>query len=296
MSLPRPRENRLGPAIAIALVVYLIFTAMDATAKWLVGAGYPPIQVVFLRYAFHFLAVLVFFLPSEGRDILRARHRGLQAARSLALFTGTLLNFIAVKYLPLPVTISIFFATPMVVALLSVPMLGERIGPRRLAAIAAGFLGVLVITQPWGAGFHPAMILSVISMVSSSVYLVLTRMVAGADTNATSQFYGAGLATVVLIPPALVAWVPPETAAHFLLLAGLGVAGFASHALLTHAYRLAEASMLAPVLYSQIFYATAISFVIFGNVPTAATLLGAAIIIGAGLYIWRRERRLSPRR
>lgn len=293
MSRENPRDDNVPLAIGIALVCFLIFTCMDTIAKWLAGQGYPPLQTAFMRYGFHLLAALVFFLPSEGTSILRAAHPGLQALRAFLLLASTVLNFTAVKYLPLPVTISIFFATPLVVTLLSKVFLGEKVGPRRLAAIVTGFVGVLVITQPWSADFHPAMILGVIAMCCASSYFVLTRVIAGRDSNATTQLYAAGLAAVALAGPAALVWIPPAGPLDWALMVCIGLFGFLSHAMLTYAYRFAPASSMAPVVYSQMFYATVLSWIVFGVIPTLWTYVGAAIIIGSGLYIWMRERQLA---
>jgi len=191
------------------------------------------------------------------------------------------------------VTIWIFFAYPLVVGLLSIPILGEQVGLRRLGAIALGFVCVLVIAEPWGAGFHWAMLLSLGAMVTAALYFVLTRAVAGADTNATSQFFTAGIATLILAPVAVPLWVQPAGAVQWAVLCTLGLLGFSGHVLLTHAYRFVSASTLAPVIYVQIFYAVALSWLVFGVLPGANTYLGAAIIMASGLYIWMRERRLA---
>ena len=292
MSLPKPREDRAALGVGIALACFFIFTCMDTTAKYLAGQGYSPLQVAFFRYAFHFLPVLIWFLPREGRQITRAARPGIQVLRALCLLASTVLNFFAVRYLPLPVTISIFFTSPLIISLLAIPILGERIGIRRLSAILVGFVGVLVITQPWSVEFHPAFFLSFGAVTGASLYFILTRLVAGADTNATSQFYAAGIATFLLVPPVIAVWITPETPLHLGLFALNGLLGFTGHALITQAYRYAQASTLAPVVYSQMFYATLLSWLVFSAVPGANTYIGAAIIIGSGLYIWLRERQL----
>ncbi len=295
MRTPPPREDRLGLGVVIALIVFLFFTLIDTSAKWLALAGYPPMLVVFSRYFFHAAMSLVWFLPTEGWGMLRARRPDLQLWRTVFLAAGTIFNFFAVKYLPLSVTISIFFASPMLISLLSIPILGERIGSRRFAAIVVGFCGVLVITQPWSVSFQPAMLLSLAAVTCASLFFVMTRKLAGEDTNATSQIWSAGIATVALIPVAVAVWETPQTYLHWAIFIIAGLFGFFGHALMVVAYRYAEAVKLAPVVYSQIFYATALGWLVFGTVPTASTAVGAAIIIASGLYIWARERQLRQR-
>ena len=292
MSQPKPREDRAALGVGIALFCFLVFTGMDSIAKYLAGKGYSPIQVAFFRYTFHFLLVLIWFLPREGTEILRAARPGVQVLRALCLLGSTVLNFFAVRYLPLPVTISIFFASPLLISLMAIPILGERIGIRRLSAIVVGFMGVLVITQPWSTDFHWAFFLSLGAVTCASLYFTLTRAVAGTDTNATSQFFAAGIATLTLLPAVLGVWVTPQSLADLALLVVIGLMGFGGHALITQAYRYAEASTLAPVVYSQMFYATVISWLVFSVVPGPATYVGSGIIIASGLYIWLRERQL----
>jgi drug/metabolite transporter (DMT)-like permease len=289
----RPREDRIGLALVLMLVTFGLFSAMDTIAKWLVLQGYPALQVTFTRYAAHAACVVLFFLPQAGRAALVARRPGLQVARSLALLGSTAFNFAALGFLPLTVTIAIFFASPLAVCLLSIPMLGERVGIRRLTGVALGFAGVLVITRPWSASFHPAMLLSVGAMLCTSLYFVLTRRLAGTDETSVTQVYGSVLPALVMCAVAPCVWSAPQAALDWALLVGIGVMGAIGHALLTVAYRYAEASRVAPVVYVQIVYITTLSWLVFGALPDGATIAGTAIIVASGLWVWWRERVLA---
>jgi drug/metabolite transporter (DMT)-like permease len=286
----RPREDRLGLALALLLLVFAIFSCMDTIAKYLVGLGYPPLQVTFTRYAAHAVLVLMVLLPRHGKSTMTSNRPGLQVLRSLALLSSTALNFAALAFLPLTVTIAIFFASPLAVCLLSIPILGEKVGLRRLASVAIGFLGVIVITQPWSAAFHPAMLLSLGCMLATSVYFVLTRLLAGTDGAPVTQIYGSVIPALGMCAVAPFVWTVPMETWHWILLVGIGVLGATGHSILTIAYRYAEASRLAPVVYSQIVYVTILSFLVFGALPSGATILGTAIIVASGIYIWLRER------
>ena len=266
------------------------FTMIDTSAKWLVAAGLPAIQVVFVRYAVHLLISLAIFLPREGAQALRSNAPWRQAMRAVFLFGGTTLNFMALNYLPITVTTTIMFAGPIVVTLLAIPILGERVGPHRIAAVCVGFAGVVVVMQPWGAGFHPAMLLNIGAMVMAALYFIMTRLLAGVESNATSQVWVSGLAAICLLPLALGNWVWPDTAASWIFFALIGVFGGLGHIMATGAHRMADASILAPVFYIQIFLAALAGVIFFDTWPTVWTLGGGAIIIGAGIYIWHRER------
>jgi len=256
---------------------------MDTGAKWLVLGSMTALQVTWLRYLFHFLWVLVLYFPSQGFGLLRANRPVMQAIRGSLLLIGTLFNFAALNYLPLTVTIAIFFSIPLIVCLLSIPLLGEQVGVRRLSAVAIGFIGVLVIVSPWDETFDPHIVLSLLAALSVSGYFILSRRIAGADTNAVMQCYTAGLATVILTPA--VFFISPMSSGiewkSWLVAAFVGSLGMLGHSMLTRAHRHAEASVLAPIF----------SWVVFREAPTGSTVLGTAIIVASGLYLWLREKR-----
>ena len=290
MSQPIPREERTTAGVLTMFAAVVFFTCIDTSAKWLVLAGLPVMQVVFVRYFGHFVYALVFYLPTEGREAFVSRAPVRQFLRSLFLFGSTICNFFALQSLPITVTTTIMFAGPIVVTLLAIPILGERVGIRRIAAVCTGFLGVLVVIQPWGAEWHPAMLYSLAALVISSLYFVMTRMLAGVETNATQQVWASGLASVVLAPFAWAVWVWPQGALEWTVAAMIGGFGMVGHVLATMAARWADASILAPMVYSQIFLAAIAGVLVFSTWPTVWTLAGGIIIIASGLYIWNRER------
>ncbi|KMK66717.1 DMT family transporter [Puniceibacterium sp. IMCC21224] len=288
-----PKEERIVMGLAAMAGGVVFFTMIDTSAKWLVTAGIPVMQVVFARYLMHFLMSAAIFLPREGRTAWRSNAPFKQVLRSFFLFGSTLLNFLALRYLPITVTTTIMFAGPIVVTLLAIPILGEKVGLHRLVAVCVGFLGVLFVMQPWGAGFHPAMFFNLGALCVASMYFIMTRMLAGVDSNATSQLWASGLATICLSPLAIPIWVWPDTAASWAFLLLIGVFGGTGHILATAAHRMADASILAPVVYIQIFLAAAAGILVFDTWPTIWTLGGGLIIIAAGIYIWHRERYLG---
>ncbi|TCO71934.1 DMT family transporter [Rhodovulum euryhalinum] len=291
MAGARPREDRTAAGLALMALAVVFFTCIDSSAKWLIGAGLPALQVVFARYAGHFLVSLALYLPQEGLGAFRSATPRRQILRASLLAGSTLLNFLALSYLPITVTTTIMFAGPIAITLLAIPILGEKVGPHRLAAVCVGFLGVLVVMQPWGARFHPAMFLTLGALCCASGYFILTRMLAGVESNATSQLWGAGLPTALLAPVVLPDWVGPQGAGVTIVLGLIGLFGALGHISTTTAHRLADASILAPVVYIQILLAAVAGILVFDTWPTVWTLGGGAIIIGAGLYIWHRERR-----
>ncbi len=290
MSAPIPREDRVAAGVLTMFCAVVFFTCIDTSAKWLVLAGFPVMQVVFVRYFGHFLYAMILYLPQERAEVFLSRAPFKQFLRSLFLFGSTICNFFALQSLPMTITTTIMFAGPIVVTLLAIPILGEKVGLRRLIAVCVGFIGVLVVIRPWGTEFHPAMFFSLAALIIASLYFIMTRMLAGVETNAAQQVWASGLASITLFPFALGVWVWPETGLQWLVMCLVGGFGVTGHILATVAHRWADASILAPMVYSQIFLAAIASILVFSTWPTVWTLAGGLIIITSGLYIWSRER------
>ena len=286
----KPREERPTAGLALMVSAVFCFTMIDTSAKWLAMSGLAPLQIVFARYLGHFVAAVAVVVPRQGAGAFVSASPRIQALRSVFLLLSTVFNFLALSFLPITVTTTIMFAGPIVVSLLSMPILHEPVGARRLGAVLAGFLGVLIVIRPWGAQFQPAMLLSVAALGCASLYFVLTRYLAGTESNATSQLWASGLASLVMAPLALRIWEWPDSAVGYGVLICIGLFGAAGHAIATLAHRFADASALAPVFYAQILFATLAGLIVFDTAPTAWTLAGGAVIVASGIYIWRRER------
>lgn len=288
-----PVEDRRLTAIACVIIALILFTGIDTCAKWLVQAGMPPMVVVFIRYAVHALMVAALFLPVRRASLLATSKPWLEIARAVALLASTICNFIAVQYLPLTLTAAIFFTAPLWICVLSIPLLGERVGIRRWAAILIGLTGGFIATRPWSADFHWAVFVSLGTAICTALYSILTRQLAGVDSTSTQQFYAGWVATLAIAPAALVHWEWPTVPVDWFAFALIGVLGWTGHQFMTVAHRFAPASVLAPFLYLQMVFLTASSWVIFHQPPDAWTLTGAAIVLASGLYVWLRERQLA---
>jgi len=280
-----PRNRLIG--IGLMSITFLCFATLDCGAKWLVKS-LPVLMVVWLRFLFHALLSTALMLPRLGE--LRPKRLKLQLLRAAFMPVMTGLNFWALQYLQLAETGAIQFSVPIIIALIAAPMLGERMDRARWAAIAVGFVGVLVIVRPGTQGFHPALILSIINAFLYALFNLMTRHLAAHDSPETTQFYSSVGATLVITPFALAAWQTPSSALQWLLLAGIGLAGGVGHYVLAVAHRYAPASVLGPFLYQQIVWMVLFGYLVFGDVPDAAVLVGAAIVIASGAYLLYRER------
>jgi drug/metabolite transporter (DMT)-like permease len=285
-------EDRASLGIAMMLGAWLFFSFIDTSVKWLVLAGLPAFQLAFMRYFAHFF-ISTWLLGRGGWDIERfkTKHPTLIIFRAYLLTSSTLLNFVAIKYIPLTVTSAIMFATPIVVCALSPWLLREKVGIWRWGAIILGFTGVLVVVRPFGAEFHWAMLLSIHNSVALALYTIITRKLSGIVATETMQFYMGAFGCLVLMPFAIWNWVAPANLFDWMVLVVLGVWGWAGHEMLTRAHSYASASTLSPYAYSFMIYLTLASYLVWGELPDGFTVLGACIIVAAGLIIWARERR-----
>lgn len=287
-----PIEDRVLPAIGLLLLALLCFTGIDTCAKWLIGDGLPATEVAFVRYAVHLAIVCVVGLAGSER-LWETSNLGAVSIRATALLGSTLLNFVAVSYLPLTMTAAIMFSAPLWICLLSIPLLGETVGPRRWIAMGVGFCGILIVARPWTGHLHPAVFLSLGAALCAALYSILTRRLAGRDSTNTQQFYAGLVATLGVAPFALGEWTWPSGGASVVAFAAIGAFGWAGHQLATIAHRFAPASTLAPFNYAQIVYMTASSWLIFAQPPDRWVIVGAGVVAASGLYIWLREQTLA---
>ena len=265
------------------------FSGIDTTAKYL-NTQMDTVQVVWARYVFAFLGALIISNPISHPELMRTKRPVLQLVRSFLLLFATGANFVALQYLRLDQTVTIGFSTPLMVAALAGPFLGEWVGPRRWAAIVVGFLGVVVITRPGFGGIHWAAFLCFTTMIAYAVYIIITRILSYSDSSATTLFYSnlVGAAAVSLIVPFF--WTTPTHWLNMVLMVFMGACGSIGHYLLILAYRHAPTSVVAPFIYTQIVSAIAVGYIFFGDLPDRWTLIGAAIVIASGLYLLNRER------
>ncbi|MGD9867091.1 MAG: DMT family transporter [Hyphomicrobiales bacterium] len=282
-------------AIGLMCAAVSLFALLDATAKYLVSSkGLPVIEVVWLRFLVNGLLFFVVISPFALQRIVRTARPGHQALRSLFMLGATIFNFAAVKYLQLDQTVTIFFLTPLLVAALAGPLLGEWVGWRRLLAILGGFLGVLLVMRPGFGGIHWAVIFSFCATLSYAFYNISTRYLASHDPTEVTLFYSPIAGLILTMPFALMDWVWPADLLTWALLFSMGVLGGAGHWLLILAHRSAPAPVLSPFVYVGLVWMIIFGYLLFGDVPSLWTLSGGAVVILSGLYLLARERRKKP--
>ncbi|MEA2755386.1 MAG: hypothetical protein QOJ54_1675 [Aliidongia sp.] len=282
-----PRADDPLGGILLLLLAVLTFSCSDATAKYL-STELPVIEIIWLRYLV-FALVLVPSALRSGVGVLRSTRPGLQLLRGMGMLVSSLFFISCLPVLPLADATAIGFVSPLFITALSIPVLGERVGMRRWAAIVVGLIGVVVVIRPGTSAFQPAALLPILSALSWAGAIVITRKMSGTEGTLTTLIFSAVSALLVVSFMVPFDWVMP-TARQLGIALLYGIFASGGQWLIVLAYHRAGASALASLNYSQLVWAVALGFLVFGAVPDRWTLAGASIIIASGLYTAHRER------
>jgi drug/metabolite transporter (DMT)-like permease len=269
------------------LLAFLLFAFVDTIAKHLTGTLH-PVQVAWARYTSQTLFIVIFFAP-RLRSLARTVNPRLQLIRSALLFTATLFFFTSLSLMEFAEAVALLQTAPLIITALAAVILGEAVGVRRWTGVCIGLLGALIIIRPGLGVFQPAALLPLCAAVCLAAYQVATRMLSSADSIWTTLFYTAGVGTLIACAAVPFFWTPPSLTEALLMLLFGGIAGL-GHLALVYGMSQAPASMLAPFNYTALVWAVIFGFLFFAELPGLTTLAGAAIIVGAGLYVWHRER------
>ena len=280
-------------AVLLAISAFLLFSVLDANAKWLVGLGYTVFFVVWVRFALQAVVLFVVYRGWKNRRLWQMKQPLYQVLRGLSLPSMTMFNFLALRHLQLDETVSVLLAAPIFVAALAGPFLGEWAGPRRWAAIIVGFIGVLIVVRPGTDAFTLPVVFIMLSMLSNVAYFLLTRKLAGKETPESLIFYSCFFAVFIFAPLGLPNARLPEVPLEYLAFAAVGFSGMIGHMLLIRTSRLVETAKIAPFIYSQVIWMVAIGYLFFDDVPDVWTIVGMLVICGAGLYLMYRERQIK---
>lgn len=281
---------RLFLGIAFIIGSGLLFPVMNGIAKAL-GADYASLQVSWARAFGHVMFLLAVLLPRSGLKVLRARRPGAQLVRSLFLFLSNLCFFFGITFIPIGKAAAISMAAPLVVAVLAWPVLGERTTWGRIAALAIGFAGVLIVIRPGTALFHWASLFVLASAACYGTYQILTRRIAAIDPPETAAVYSSVVGAFVIMVALPFVWTTPTTWHDIALFCAMGPLGALGHYCVARAMLYAPANVVSPFQYFQLFGSVAVGYVAFGDLPDALTWVGAAVIMASGLYIaWSQTR------
>lgn len=269
--------------IALMVGAMMVVPFMDALAK-LLSSRYPVLQLVWARFFFHFLLVLPIALWRHGGGVLAAPAPALQVGRGLCLMGATICFFAAIRTIPLADAIALIFFDAVIIVILSAVLLHERVPPGRLVASVIGLSGVLLIVQPGFGNFQWASLLALAAAFFFALYFLSTRYLSGNTPPLVMlawQGVGGFVVMSALVP---LVWVSP-TPADLAMMGALGVIGASGHLLLIRAFEYAEASLLAPFLYTEIIMQVLLGYWLFGDIPNRWAVAGIALIIGVGVYL-----------
>jgi drug/metabolite transporter (DMT)-like permease len=274
--------------MALYVASFFVASLVDAPVKYLLVHGLPQPTVMFFR----FLIAMIFLIAwqtSKGKWFSSSKHPKLNIIRGCILFTSGLVNFYALKQLPLATAASINFAAPLISCALAQVFLGEHVGIRRWLAVIIGFCGVLIVMRPGTTAFHPAMFASLGTAFTIAVFQIVTRKVGFKDEPETGLFWVFGICLIITSLWLPFGWQMPTVNLWPYMLV-VGAAGMGTHILMSRSLQLAGASTVAPLIYTQIIWMILFGIILFNNWPDGTTLLGASVVIASGIYVWHRER------
>ena len=274
-------------AIALTIGATVLFGCSDTISKYLSG-GLPIVEFIWIRYVLFLVMAMILVRRQPARSV-RPRNPVLQVVRGLGVVGSSILFVHGVQKMTMAQATTISFLSPMLITVLSIPLLGEIVGLRRWGAVAAGLVGMLVVVRPGIGSFQPAVLFGVASSLCWALALIITRKISSSDPPQTTVLWSAAIGTVILsfMLPFEAVWPTPKQLGLAFL---LGILASGGQWMVILAHRQAPASMLAPFFYGQLLWVTVLGFLVFGNLPDGWTLAGAGIIIASGLYTAHRER------
>ena len=275
--------------VVLMICAVSLFGVMDAGAKYL-AERYPVILVVWARFFFNVLIMLIFLGPIFGRRLIETRRPAIQLVRGMSLGIASVLFVSALPYMRLADASAVSFVTPMLVTLGAVHVFRQKAPSGTWVALAASFIGVLLVIQPGSSTFTWAAVLPLCTAVFAAIYQLLTSRLAGIDDGTTSLFISALVSVVVLTIPVMFYWMWPRSVLDCLLFIGVGALGAFSHYLIIRAFDYAPPVILAPFSYMQIVAALLLGWMVFGNFPGPMSLSGMALIVFTGVVMAMRQR------
>ena len=285
------QNERLG--IFLMVITTIVFASQDGLSKYL-ATEYNVYMVVMIRYWFFaaFVVTISSRKPGGVKQVAKTKTPLLQIFRSLLLVAEMCVTILAFTLLGLAETHAIFASYPLIIAMLSGPILGEHVGWRRWLAICVGFFGILIILNPGNGIFSPYALVPLAGAILFALYGLLTRYAGQYDNSSTSFFWTGIIGCIAMTAIGLNFWDPVSQADWSIMLI-LSASGMLGHFLLIKCYEVAEASAVQPFAYLQLIWASIIGIIIFGEQITTNVFIGACIIVGAGLFTLWRERKVS---
>ena len=290
---PLKPENSSMRGIAYMAGGMFLFSAVDTQAKFLTESLH-PIQIVWSRQLGLFLGVLI-LIAMRGVSVLHTKQPLLQVGRGVLAAISATLFIVAVSYVPLADAVAVSFVAPFIVTLLGALILREAVGIRRWVAVTIGFAGTLIVMRPGMGVLHPAVGLVLIAASAFACRQVLSRALSGTDPVQTTVAYTAIVGSALLTIPLPFVWQAPQMGLEMVLLVSIALMAAVAEVLVIKALEVAQAVVVAPVMYSLLIWGTFYGWIVFGELPDLWTWVGALIIVATGVYTLNRERLVVKR-
>lgn len=292
--LSSAHRNLPGRALLYMAAGVAAFALLDAGAKWLTVA-FGVAQIIFLGRLFTLALVLAVALRAGGLRQFRTRRVWRHVARTVTSVLTMATFFWALSLMPLANVVALTFAAPLIMTVLSVPMLGEKVEPRRWAAIGVGFIGVLIMLQPTGDGFDWAALIPLVCALFYALSVIVSRQLTATESINNLLLWVSGGAIVFTAPFMPLEWKTPDLF-ELSIFAFTGLASAVGQFLMLRAFRYGEVSLLAPIEYTGLIWAAVLGYLLWDEIPGWPIWLGAPIVAGCSLYIARRETRRARQR
>lgn len=267
------------------MIVGTLFGAGMVIIAKALGDSYSVVQIIWFRYVIHMALVVLLFGPRLKTKLVATDLLSVQLIRSVLILGTTALYFLAVRYMPVAEAAAITYLAPLVTVIFAGRILNEGAGWRVVLAVATGFAGVIAVIQPFSGRFGAAVLLPLGAALSSSFYLMMTRLIGWRDSAPTTLFYTGSVGLVVSTIAAPFFWIRPASLADLALLILLGVFGGAGHFLFIKAHQRSPASSLAPLGYLELGFVTAMGLLFFDEFPNSLSFVGMALIVVAGVIV-----------
>jgi drug/metabolite transporter (DMT)-like permease len=284
------RQSQTVQGILLMICTMFLFSLMDAAAKE-VAERTDTLMAIWARYAGQTVVVFLLVAP-RLKSVLRTSYPGLQLLRSVFLLGATVCYFFGFVLIGLANSAAIMSVNPVLITLGAALFLGEKFGLRRALGVGAALIGALIIIRPGSAVFSPYAVLPLLAAISYTGYALTTRFVGRDESAWTSLLYTAAFGAVILTFVVPFFWVTPDRISVLLMLS-LGFIGGLGHFCLIRAFMIVQASVIAPFSYVGLLFASFWGVLAFGERLDAPMLLGALVIVGAGIYVWHRETRAA---
>ena len=282
--------QRARPTLGITLMAaaMLVIPMVDGVAKYL-STDHSPLFIAWARYAVASAVVLPVAITKFNHRVFPAERRASHVLRTIFLVTSMTLYFLSIATVPLATAVSAYFVGPVIAVALAAVVLKERVTPRKILSLALGCAGVIVILRP-GSQIEPGILLALGAGLFFALYLIATRQASQVSDPVKTLAFQCVVGTILLTPQAVLTWSTPGWDG-LLFFAGLGALSATSHCLSIAAFRFADASTLSPLVFLELIGSAAVGYVAFGDVPRGTTVVGAAVIVVAGLLLLKRHER-----